>query len=541
MKRRNFLLGGSIVAAAAPSVVSTAVAETSARDGGIRFRKDRDRPTSPSGASGGLEPYQPTAGSPWNRQRAAHLLRRTGFGVTWPELDAATSSTPAAIVDRLLAPVSAPPPPGTWVNDAPFPSLTNEAQAQYSIWARNMQEWWFTLMRDPARMLREKMTLFWHNHFVSEYATVYVTQYIYRQNQLFRTNALGDFRELTKQVTIDPAMLVYLDGATNKAGNPNENYGRELLELFTLGAGAYSNGTPHYTERDIIELSRALTGWTINGLASEFRPARFDNGSKSILGASGNFGIQGKGALDVIDHIFSLVNPDNGKRQAAVFLCSKLYTAFVHHTPDPAIVAGMAETLVASEWRIEPVLRQLLTSAHFFDENIIGSIVKSPVEFTVGAMRELALKPKFARQNTSVSRLELHDPVTTMMYLSQILLNPPNVKGWPGGRSWISSATMPLRIRYSKFWVEPIPSALAYEFDPQAWIMGLPDSTSATRLVDHIIEVLLPLGLSSESRALLLDELLAGGYEWFPEQPNAIPRIRACLIRLMNLGEYQLM
>jgi hypothetical protein len=151
------------------------------------------------------------------------------------------------------------------------------------------------------------------------------------------------------------------------------------------------------------------------------------------------------------------------------------------------------------------------------------------------------MKPTFSRQNVSLSRLELHDPVTAMNSLSQIILNPPNVKGWPGGRSWISSATMPLRIRYSKFWVEPISGALPYGFDPQAWIMGLPDSTSAPKVLDHIIEVLLPLGITSESRALLLDELLAGGYEWFPELPNAIPRIRACLIRMMNLGEYQLM
>jgi uncharacterized protein (DUF1800 family) len=540
MKRRTFILGGSIVAAATPALVSTAVADRRTA-GATRFEKDHSKPTSPSGAAGGLEPYQPSAAAPWNRQRAAHLLRRTGFGVTWQELEQATNSTPAAIVDRLLAPLASPPPPGTWVTNAPFPSLTNEAQAQYAVWARDMQEWWFTQMRDPARMLREKMTLFWHNHFVSEFATVYVTQYIYKQNELFRANAFGDFRELTKQVTIDPAMLVYLDGATNKAGNPNENYGRELLELFTLGAGTYADGTPHYTERDIIELSRALTGWTINGLASEFRPGRFDNGSKTILGATGNFGIQGKASLDVIDHIFSLVNPDNGKRQAALFLCSKLYTAFVHHTPDPAIVSAMATTLVANDWRVEPVLRELLTSAHFFDQNIFGSIVKSPVEFTVGAVRELGLKPTFSRQNVSLSRLELHDPVTAMNSLSQIILNPPNVKGWPGGRSWISSATMPLRIRYSKFWVEPISGALPYGFDPQAWIMGLPDSTSAPKVLDHIIEVLLPLGITSESRALLLDELLAGGYEWFPELPNAIPRIRACLIRLMNLGEYQLM
>jgi uncharacterized protein (DUF1800 family) len=542
MKRRSFLRQGAVAAAGA-AVVAPSATLLSAGQPASRLRVNGSR-VAPLGVSsaGDLTPYTPRPDKPWNERRAAHLLRRAGFGVTSEQLSAALQSTPGPLVQAMLADASLPAPPAAWVSQQPFAQLNNQAISQYYTWARDLQEWWFNLMQQPAGMLREKMVLFWHNHFVSEFPVVYVTQYIYMQNQLFRQFAFGDFRELAKQVTLDPAMLIYLDGAVNKAGNPNENYARELMELFTLGVGTFNDGTPHYTEQDIVQLARALTGWTVSGLGSQFMPARFDNGSKSIFNSQGNFGVGGKAPLDVIDLIFDRDDIDYNRKRAAIFICSKLYQYFVNHTPDMEIVAEMAKTLEQNNWKIGPVLGQLLTSEHFFDDNVIGSIIKSPVEFVAGAVHELKLKSPMDRNSVNTARPDTHDPITAMSNLSQQLFFPPNVKGWIGGHDWISSATVPQRIRYSKFWVEPITGSLAYNFDPNAFVRSLPTPNDVDSVLDALIALLLPLDIGSDVRDLLLGDLLAGGmkYEWKPDNDNR-SRIRACLIRLMNLGEYQLM
>lgn len=539
MNRRSFLQNG---AASAGSLLG-GIRPVSPDTAPPSYRQDHAGPAAQASAIGSLKPYTPSAEQPWDVRRAGHLLRRIGFGATWNTIQGALGSTPSAIVKGMLAAAPLPDAPGAWTSQTPFTQVNNPERAQYATWTRDTQEWWAALMLDPARMLREKMVLFWHNHFVSEYPTVLVAQYMYKQNQLFREYAFGDFRELAKKVTIDPAMLVYLDGATSRAGNPNENYARELLELFTMGIGTYADGTAHYTEHDIVELARALTGWTVRELGSEFRPARFDNAAKSIFGESANFGIEGKASRDVIDLIFEQQDRDLQHKRAAVFICSKLYQYFVHETPDPAIVAGMAATLETNNWRIGPVLEELLTSEHFFHENVIGAKLKSPADYVLGAVRSFGLAAPMSRSTTDIGRPETHDPVTAMSNLSQILFYPPNVKGWPGGRSWISSATLPLRIRYAKMWIEPVSGALPYKFDPAAYVKSLPDAGDAEKLLDHLLAVHLPIAVSADTRAALLDELLAGGpaYEWDPDAPSAPTRIRACLIRITNLGEYQLM
>ncbi|MCE7934218.1 MAG: DUF1800 domain-containing protein [Chlorobi bacterium CHB2] len=501
-------------------------------------------PASKQGASllaaGGLEPYVPRAEKPWNAQRAAHLFRRAGFGCNWGDIQNALALSPAAIVDGLLSSGPLPSAPGSWVSQDYFQN-SNAASAQYATWLRELQEWWFGLMADPKNMLREKMVLFWHNHFVSEYQVVYYTQYLYIQNQLFREFAFGDFKELTKRVTIDPAMLIYLDGYVSKAGNPNENYARELLELFAIGTGFYADGTPHYTEHDIIELARALTGWTPDRLSVRFNPASFDSSMKTIFGKSAGYGIQGKAEADVIDLIFEQVDKDVQQPRSAVFLCSKLYQTFVHHEPNMEIVAAMAQTLVENNWSVKAVLKALLSSEHFFDENVMGALIKSPADFMLASVRGFNLQPTMASSNRAVDRPETHDPITVMWYLSQWLFYPPNVKGWPGGRTWISSVTAPLRVRYAKMWVEPIPNSLPYQFDPVAFITSLPDADDVHKVLDNLITLLLPVPLDEETKKVLLAELLGGGfdYEWKPAQ--SAQKIRSCLVRLTSLAEFQLM
>lgn len=535
MKRRTFLETGTL-AALAGSLGATSLSASPKRPA------HRTSTGAALLAAGDLTPYTPSAEKPWDARRAAHLLRRAGYGGDWTAVTAAVASSPAAVVDALLAPAPLPAAPAAWTSQPPFPSLTNQAVVQYSTWVRDLSEWWFAQMATPAAMLREKMVLFWHNHFVSEFLTVYVTQYLYIQNQLFREFAFGDFRELTKRVAVDPAMLIYLDGNENKAGNPNENFARELLELFTLGVGTDSAGRPHYTEADIVELARALTGWRVNELSSEFRPARYDGGMKTIFGRTESFGLTGS-ATNVVDVIFEQIDADHSRARAAIFLCEKLYRHFVAPVADMTIVAAMAGTLQANNWQVGPVLRELLLSEHFFDENVMGSLIKSPADYVGGAISTLSLTPTMVRANTDVARPQTHDPLTAMAMLSQRLFYPPNVKGWIGAREWISSATLPLRIRYAKFWIEPITGALNYEFDPVAFVKSLSKPNDVNAVVDDMIALLLPFPVSSGERANLKSALTGGGpdYEWSADASNASTRIRACLIRLTGLAEFQLM
>lgn len=546
MDRRTFLRRPSTSASRIRGNSTSPVATTL---GVPQWRKGSGESEDSLPNAGTLAPYVPSVDKPWNTQRAAHLFRRIGFGANQAELAAALTSTPAAIVTALLGNYIPPTTePGTWVSQKPFTNVGNPEVAQYYSWSRDIQEWWIKLMLEPSRSLRERMVLFWHNHFVSDYVTVLVTQYMLLQNKLYRENAFGSFKALAKKVTVDPAMLIYLDGATSRAGNPNENYGRELLELFTLGAGAYATDAPHYTEDDIKQLAKALTGWTLNSQAAanaytEFKSARFDGGNKTIFGVTKNWGIEGKTADDVIDHIFSQVDPDHNRPRAAIYICSKLYQYFVYDVPDMPIVEAMADTLVANDWSIGAVLAELLVSEHFFDDNVIGAKIKSPIDFTLNAIRHFELAAPMDRSKSNVSLPETHDPITVGAYLSQTILWPPNVKGWIGGHSWISGATMPPRIRYAKLWIEPFGSPLPYNFNPVAWIKKFPDYDKPGKLVDAMIAHLLPFGLSAETRGNILLELIPSGkeYDWNPDDPTAAVKIRSALLRITGLGEYQLL
>ena len=499
---------------------------------------------SPSaGPDADLTPWSPTGDDRWDAEKAAHLLRRSGFGVSPAALDGALQSDPATLIDAMLTQPAPPEPPGDWTGQQPFPEMGNPELQQYLIRARELQEWWFDLMEQPEHGLREKMTLFWHNHFTSELYVVYVAQYFYIQNRLFREYAFGSFRELTGKVTIDPCMLRYLDLGLSVAGNPNENYPREILELFCIGEGTYENGTPRYTEFDIVELSRALTGWIVDGLQGTFRSTRFDSGQKTIFGEKANFGLGSVGERDVIELIFDQTDQDYNRKRAAIFLCRKLYRWFVYDVPNMEIVAGMADTLVANDWEVGPVLRQLLRSKHFFSEDVRGALIKSPADYVAGAVNELGLRPDLSAAGVNANRPETHDPVTAMSGLAMMLLSPPNVKGWPGGRAWISSVTVPQRIRYAESWIAPIAGARDYGFDPLAFLNGIPERDDVHAVLDRMLVLLLPLPVGDGIKERLLNTLLGGApvYEWDPDHPSARQRVRSTLVEITRLAEYQLM
>lgn len=289
---------------------------------------------------------------------------------------------------------------------------------------RDVQRWWLKRMIETPRPLEEKMTLLWHGHFATNYRTIEDSYHMFQQNQLFRKHATGNFGELLFAIIRDPAMLAYLNNNQSRRGRPNENLARELMELFSLGVG-------NYTEGDIKEGARALTGYTFQDDQFVFQKNNHDAGGKSILGRSGN--LDGDGFVNAI-----LEQP-----ACSQFIAGKLYRAFVHDYPsgderiDTAartVIGDLAALMRAESYQIKPVLRRLFLSQHFYDAGLRGEQIKSPVQLIVGAIRSL---------NTPPRDLGLLCDAANMM--GQNIFFPPSVKGWDGGRSWINTSTLFVR------------------------------------------------------------------------------------------------
>ncbi|MBK34160.1 MAG: hypothetical protein CME26_01360 [Gemmatimonadetes bacterium] len=473
--------------------------------------------------SAGLEPYVPDATQPWDEVRASHLLRRAVFGPTAAEVDSAIRSTPQAIVSQLLEDQPEPDPPGDWVDDQPF---VRPSSAEKKIQREQMDElrrWWMHRLSSTPLSLVERMTLFWHNHFATQASEVKRPQLMFHQNRKFRQNALGNFKSLVLIMNTDPAMLYYLDGRLNKKGKPNENYARELLELFTMGIG-------HYTEQDVAEAARALTGWVVEGQKAIFDPGRHDNEPKEFLGTLGNLN-----DLRITNIIFD-------QPATAEFICRKLYREFVYAHPDENIVRELAHIMRDNNYELKPVVQTLLLSAHFFDASTIGARIKSPVELVAGTARTLGL-------SVAVGGHVGADFLTDQAeLLGQHLLDPPNVNGWTGHRTWISTATLPKRHLHTDRLVEGKSHAVERTWyvmqqpDLNAFIKSFPNPWDATALVRSVGQCLTPFSVDPKRDELLLSVLLEGAevYDWNPDEPGADLRIANLLKVLFELPDYQL-
>lgn len=380
-------------------------------------------------------------------EEAAHLLRRTGFEATPAQISALLPLDRAQAVDRLIAQARRNDPPAmplpAWadepIEDRFIPrGMKGQARKDYRrqmLGRRSveLQEWWLQEMRSTQVPLRERMTLFWHAHFTSELRKVKWAQLMLRQNQLFRRQGLGNYRELLRHVSRDPAMLIYLDNIRNVAGQPNENYARELLELFTLGEG-------HYSERDVSEAARAFSGWRMLPPQGRFHvdPALHDAGEKVFLGQRGRFD-----GDDVIDLI--LRHP-----RASNHLAERYWQEFVAPTPDPVAIKRLAAAF-ARDWELAGLLRDTLLEPAFWDPANRALLVKSPVELVIGTARlfELPLQPAAALLATDS--------------MGQSVFNPPNVKGWPRGVGWIGSQTLLARTRFIEYLVGDAPDLSAQQ------------------------------------------------------------------------------
>jgi uncharacterized protein (DUF1800 family) len=374
---------------------------------------------------------EPISTSDWDRVKAAHLFARAGFGATASEIEQAAGQSPAEVVERLVAVEKTPESwaPPDWVTPdselrpdlRAMRELSEEkrkmAQRERRMEARDeMQDlrfWWLQRMRTSPRPLQEKLTLFWHGHFATSMEKVRSSYALYRQNETLRKHAFGSWRDLLVAVGKDPAMLIYLDNAHSRKEHPNENFARELMELFTLGEG-------HYTEEDIKEAARAFTGWTLHPqrFAFIYRANMHDSGGKKFMGRRG--ALTGE---DIIDTIVA-------QPQARLYIAEKIWRFFAYDEPEPELVFKLGASM-GSKMEFRPLLRTLLLSREFYSARALRTQIKSPVQWLVGLCKSLDAELPPPPACSFMLRL-----------LGQELFAPPNVKGWDGGYAWITTATL---------------------------------------------------------------------------------------------------
>jgi len=389
----------------------------------------------------------------WSRDKAAHLLNRAGFGGTPSEIDAAYARGLAATLSQLVdfdnAAARVPPP--VWAHPRNIREARMELQSkrdqpeerkeqlrEIQMTENNnildLRQWWLDRMMNSPAPLLEKMTLFWHGHFATSIEKVKDAYWIWLQNETLRRNALGNFTTLTRQMSRDPAMMIYLDLQQSHKEHPNENWARELMELFTVGIG-------NYTENDVREAARAFTAYRIDLTTQKFRfaPMQQDRTNKNFMGRTGP--LIGD---DIIDILVS-------KPVCAQFIGRKLWRFFVEDEPTPESVEQIAKTIRAHNFEFRPVLREIFNSELFYSDRAMGSQVKSPVQYVVQTSKTLEspLPSALAAQNA-------------MRQMGQTLFAPPNVKGWDGGKAWITTSTLLFRYNFANYLIngdEILPAA----------------------------------------------------------------------------------
>jgi uncharacterized protein (DUF1800 family) len=519
-----------------------------------------------------LDPY---TGS-WGFPEAAHLLRRTMFGATTADITTLEGKSMSDAVDLLLA--DHPAPSGaplvwyhiedggvqdgqTWVNLG-YNKVNDFNRAQSLI------GWCTNLLLTQNISIVEKMTLFWHNHFSCGLTAVSDARYTYKQNLLLRANALGNFKSLVRSITLDPAMLRYLSGNLNVASAPNENYGRELQELFTIGKGpeVATGDYTTYTEADVKAAAHVLTGWSDDPktVGSVFTAADHDPSDKQFSARYGNQVIKGAsdqaGAEREIDDLLTMIFSEPATAQ---YICRKLFRWFVDYEIDATIetnvIAPLAQTLITNNFEIKPVLSQLFKSSLFYDPAFRGCIIKSPLDLIIGSVRTLGV----VMPNTQSITSQYYGWIAlqlTSANLQMALLDPPNVAGWPEyyeapqyHEIWINSGTLDSRIKF----VDDIITN-NFEIAVQTYYLTSIDLTqlasqssdpkNPVTLISDLANLLYPNPLTADQNTTLQNELFSGlpSYEWtnewqtFAADPNNSVKKAAVNSKLTNLLKYML-
>jgi uncharacterized protein (DUF1800 family) len=452
----------------------------------------------------------------WTYDTAAHLAARAGFGGTPDQLERWTQQGLEATLQELLHPEMESSPQPSCAAPNQFVSLRERVQAAMSgeetaaakrtvRQAVNEQlfelvNWWTQRMLATHAPLVEKMTLFWHGHFATSALKVRSPYKLWQQNEALRRHALGNFATLTKAISRDPAMMVYLDLASSKSEHPNENFARELMELFTLGEGKY-------TETDIRQSARAFTGYRINRAAEQFRFAKnqFDAGTKTFMEQTGNW--NGDQIIDII-----LKQPE-----AAKFISAKIWKYFAYEDPDSQLTDRLSE-IFRRNYEIRPLLETIFSSEEFYGQQARDAIVKSPVQYMVEAGRTLGVSIPTGRTLIQVYR-----------QMGQVPFFPPNEKGWDGGKSWINTATLTFRYQLARQLVAGIREVSGPRPTPTPQASASPQMVNLTAGANAVRLTALPVEnlVTEEDRAnpeATLRKLYARTFQTTPD-PQLFDRI----------------
>jgi uncharacterized protein (DUF1800 family) len=447
--------------------------------------------------------YSPAPEDLWDSRKVAHLHRRAGFGATRAELLRDLAAGPEASVERFFHPSGLSAETGEAID-----SLRQTARTSSNI--DLLKVCWLNRIVHGPDPLREKLTLFWHGHFATSNKKVESVALMDRQNETLRTNAAGSFAGLLEAVIADPAMLVWLDGGTSKKSSPNENFAREFLEIFTLGAG-------NFTERDIREAARAFVGWVRKSTqgggqqAPSFirDAAQVDDGTKTFLGQTGPWG-----PSDIIRIVLD-------RPEAAVFLARKLYRFFVSEAEPPAreVIELLAAEIKARHFAIGPVVEVILRSRHFYSQQVYRQRIKSPVEHSAGL----------------VHMLEIPRPALNPLALSaacdaqgQELFAPPNVEGWVGGKNWINSATLLDRTNWAADVIWGRAENGISPFDPMEWAARY--KIDVDRIKQELVALLVQDDLGKTARRLVVEAA----------RDNSTIGLRKTVQLVANCSEFQL-
>jgi hypothetical protein len=491
-----------------------------------------------------LQPYKPTSADSFDAVKAAHLLNRATFGGKPDEVTHVMELGPERAVDHLL---DFPDASADEQSKTDLPDLSsvgegypkNFEERRVMLAGKTEEErkainmrlmmlnrealaatlnWWLRRMIDGKYPMQEKLTLFWHGHFTTSARDERSASAMWGQNETLRRNAAGNFRHFVKQISRDPAMLDYLNNQQNHKQHPNENYARELMELFTLGIG-------NYTEQDIKEAARAFTGWGHDGENFIFRRGDHDFGEKKFLGRSGN--LDGD---DIIETILA-------HHACAPYIAGRLLTYFVQDDPDPAICLNLGALLRDCNYDLRPVLQTMFTSRLFYSPSVIGGQIKSPIQLVIGTQRLLDARPP---QEVQV--------MVALEQMGQVPFAPPNVKGWPGGRNWINTST--LFVRYNTaVWLagggQPIQGGrgdvgrligargmrggrfgMYPQFNPQ------PGGDSVEQLVDLWVSRLIQRPIAPDRKKVLMDSV--------GDRADSESELKKMIQLIVSMPEYQL-
>jgi uncharacterized protein (DUF1800 family) len=450
--------------------------------------------------------YEPTKAEPWDVRKVGHLYRRAAFGATAAELEQGVKDGPAKLIARLMSGGEDGEFEKRVAPIADVIARTNNAG--------NLRAWWLTRMLYSPHPLREKMTLFWHNHFATSNTKVQNAGFMLGQYRLMRTHALGSFATLLERMSYDPAMLVWLDGKGSLKGNPNENYARELMELFSLGIGPY-------TEKDIREAARAFTGYDIDDSEPVFRAENHDAGTKTVMGRKGEFKPD-----DVVK--ICLDQP-----ACANFICAKLFRFLVSETltPTKELLAPLATQFRSSKYDFGGLVKTVLSSNLFFSDHAYRARVKSPVDFSLGIVRGLE-----GRIGTTALGLELEK-------LGQNLFFPPNVKGWDGGQAWLNGQTLLYRQNLALAFCSTEDPRFGTRLDPAA-LAAKHGKKSDDELVTFFLNLFLQNDVPEESRTRLMDYAVSSRKAkkpvYWTERDAAEQRVRSLCHLVLTLPEFQL-